>query len=74
MMAKQKERVTTSRAFLEGLARIFDPFSNLDRGGYHSSFNKTVSEQLQQDWETIGRDMQTVFGEFEKQVTDTYRH
>ncbi len=58
MMAKQKEMVTTSRAFLEGLARIFDPFSNLDSGPYSGSRKKTDAEMLRSDWVTIGQDMQ----------------
>ena len=66
-MAKQKARITASGAFLEGLARIFDPFSNTDRGRYRSSHGKTVAEQFQRDWETIGRDMKTVLTKFEKQ-------
>ena len=72
-MVKQRERITMSRAFLEGLARIFDPFSNLGRERYRSSFNKTINEQFREDWETIGRDMQSVFGDFEKQLNET-RH
>ena len=46
MMAKQKERITMSRAFLEGLARIFEPFSSLD----NERNPKTVTEQFQEDW------------------------
>ena len=66
-MAKHNGRITMSRAFLEGLARIFDPFSNLDRDRYRTSFDKSVTEQLRQDWITIGRDMETVFDMFEEQ-------
>jgi len=62
-----------SRAFLEGLARIFDPFSNLRRERYRSSFNKTINEQFREDWETIGLDMQSVFSDFEKQLKQTRR-
>lgn len=74
MMAKQKERLTMSRAFLEGLARIFDPFSNLDRRRYRSSFHKTVAGQFQEDWETIGQDIQTVFGEWKEQEQESFPH
>ncbi len=65
-MAKQKEPITLSRAFLEGLARIFDPFSST----YCERKRKTVSEQLQEDWETIGRDMKAVFPSFEERVKE----
>ena len=61
MMAKQRERVTTSRAFLEGMARIFDPFSNLG-SPYSGPNKKTDTEMLQSDWIRIGRDMQSVMG------------
>ena len=57
-MAKQKEPITMSRAFLEGLARIFDPFSNLDSGPYSGPRKKTDTEMLRSDWIAIGRDMQ----------------
>ena len=66
-MASQKERVTASRAFLEGLAHIFDPFSNIESG--HS--RKTVNEQLQEDWETIARDMRKVLPNLEPQDKET---
>ena len=74
MMAKQRERVTTSRAFLEGLARIFDPFSNLESGPYSGSRRKTDTEMLQSDWIRIGRDMQKVLGGMsQKERNDTVR-
>ena len=58
-MASQKERVTMSRAFLEGLAHIFDPFSNLG-GPYSGPSKKTDTDMLRSDWATIERDMQSV--------------
>ena len=58
-MAKQKEPITLSRAFLEGLARIFDPFSNLG-SPYSGPNKKTDAEMLRSDWAAIGRDMQSV--------------
>ncbi|MYC29337.1 MAG: hypothetical protein F4X65_04500 [Chloroflexi bacterium] len=60
-MAKQKEQITMSRAFLEGLARIFDPFSSLDSGPYSGPRKKTDTEMLRSDWNAIGRDMQKAF-------------
>ena len=60
-MAKQKERITMSRAFLEGLARIFDPFSNLG-SPYSGPNKKTDADMLRSDWVAIGRDMQSVMG------------
>ena len=72
MMARQKERVTTSRAFLEGLARIFDPFSNLDSGPYSGPRKKTDAEMIQSDWARIGQDMQRALdsmGQREKEKT-----
>ncbi len=65
-MAKQKERITAPRAFLEGLARIFDPFSNIDS----TANRKSVAEQFQEDWEKIGRDMKSVFPDIEEQVKE----
>ena len=59
-MAKSKGRITASRAFLEELARIFDPFSNFGAGPYSGPRKKTDMEMLRSDWITIGRDMQTV--------------
>ena len=59
-MVKPRERITMSRAFLEGMARIFDPFSNLDSGPYSGSRKKTDAEMLQSDWARIGQDMQRV--------------
>lgn len=56
-MAKHNGRITMSRAFLEGLARIFDPFSNLD-SPYSGPHKKTDAEMLRSDWAAIGRDMQ----------------
>ena len=62
-MASQKERITTSRAFLEGLARIFDPFSNLE-SPYSGPNKKTDSEMLRSDWIAIEKDMQSVLGKW----------
>ena len=59
MMARQKAHLTASRSFLEGLARIFDPFSNLD-SPYSGRRGKTDADMLRSDWETIGQDMQKV--------------
>jgi hypothetical protein len=59
MMAKQKERVTAPSAFLEGLIRIFDPFSNLG-SPYSGPNRKTDADMLRSDWIVIGRDMQSV--------------
>ena len=57
-MAKGRERITMPRAFLEGLARIFDPFSNIYSGPYSGPWKKTDAEMLRSDWIAIGRDMQ----------------
>ena len=66
-MAKQKEPISMPRAFLEGLARIFDPFSSVERGFYRRPYEKTVSKQFQRDWETIGHDAKVAFGKFQRQ-------
>lgn len=58
-MARQNERITAARAFLEGLARIFDPFSNLG-SPYSGPNRKTDADMLRSDWAAIGRDMQSV--------------
>ena len=71
-MAKQKARITASRSFVEGLARIFDSFSNFDRRRHRSSYGKTVTEQFREDWETIGRDMKTALTKLEKQEKETF--
>ena len=70
MMAKHIGKVTTSRAFLSGLARIFDPFSNLDSSPYSGPRKKTDTEMLRSDWIAIGQDMQNAmdsFGQKEKE-------
>ena len=66
MMAKQGERITVPRAFLEGLARIFDPFSNFEYEGNR----KSVTEQFQDDWERIGCDMKSVFPDLEENIKE----
>lgn len=73
-MARHKERITMSRAFLEGLARIFDPFSNVNVGPHRGRRKKTDTEMLRSDWITIGRDMQKVLGDMsQKEQKDTVR-
>jgi hypothetical protein len=60
-MVKQRERISASRAFLEGLARIFDPFSNFG-SPYSGPNKKTDADMLRSDWATIERDIQSVMG------------